>query len=132
MNCLIDTHILLWSAISPEKISSKINRVLLLPENNLMVSPVSFWEISIKYSMGKLQIQGLTPEDFPRIAGETGFDLLPLTVDDFSTFHNLKRTAHRDPFDRMLAWQAIRNDLILITQYPDFKVYIPSGLQILK
>jgi PIN domain nuclease of toxin-antitoxin system len=132
MNCLIDTHILLWSAISPEKISSKINRVLLLPENNLMVSPVSFWEISIKYSMGKLQIQGLTPEDFPRIAGETGFDLLPLTVDDFSTFHNLKRTAHRDPFDRMLAWQAIRNDLILITQDPDFKVYIPSGLQILK
>jgi len=132
MNCLIDTHILLWSAISPEKISSKINRVLLVPENSLMVSHISFWEISLKYSVGKLQIQGLTPEDFPRIASETGFELLPLTVDDFSTFHNLKGTAHRDPFDRMLAWQAIRHDLTLITEDPDFRMYIPLGLHIFK
>jgi PIN domain nuclease of toxin-antitoxin system len=132
MNCLIDTHILLWSAISPGKISKKICQALLIPENGIAVSHISIWEISLKYSLGKLQIIGLAPEDFPRIAMETGFDLLPLSVDDLSTFHKLNGSTHRDPFNRMLAWQAIRHDLTLITEDPDFQVYAPSGLHIFK
>jgi PIN domain nuclease of toxin-antitoxin system len=131
MNCLIDTRILLWSAVSPEKISPKISQALLFSENRISVSAISFWEISLKYSLGKLEIQRLTPEDFPRISVETGFDLLPLSVEDVSTFHKLKILSHRDPFDRMLAWQAIRHDLTLLSMDPAFREYTSSGLQLI-
>ena len=130
MNCLIDTHILLWSAVSPERISPKISQALLNSDNRISVSAVSFWEISLKYSIGKLDIEGLTPEDFPRIAIETGFAWLPLSVEDVSTFHKLKLLSHRDPFDRMLAWQAIRHDLALMSLDPAFREYGELGLRV--
>jgi PIN domain nuclease of toxin-antitoxin system len=132
MNFLLDTHILIWAATSPEKLPKKTTRILLAPEINVFVSTVTFWEISLKYAIGKLGLKILTPEDFPKASLDMGFESLPVSVEDASTFYRLNYTDHRDPFDRMLAWQAIRHDLTLITEDPDFKVYIPLGLHILK
>jgi PIN domain nuclease of toxin-antitoxin system len=90
MNCLLDTHILIWAATSSEKLFKKTARILLAPEFNIFVSMITL------------------------------------------TFYRLNFTIHRDPFDRMLAWQAIRHDLTLMTQDPAFQDYLPSGLHILR
>ena len=132
MNCLLDTRILIWAATSPEKLPKKTTRILLATEINVFVSTVTFWEIAFKYAIGKLDLKVLTPEDFPKASLDMGFESLPLSVEDASTYYRLNFTDHRDPFDRMLAWQAIRHELTLITEDPDFKAYIPSGLQLLK
>lgn len=62
MKYLIDTHILIWLAISPEKISKDVLSVLENPLNVIFVSTVSFWEIAIKLSIGKLNLQGMEIE----------------------------------------------------------------------
>jgi PIN domain nuclease of toxin-antitoxin system len=131
MNCLIDTHILLWSAITPSKLTAQINGVLLDSENRIVVSAITFWEIALKYAAGRLDIMGLAPEDFPRIASELGFETINLTAEDASGFHQLPVKMHRDPFDRMLAWQAIRHELTLITADPAFHEYRSHGLRLL-
>ena len=53
MNFLLDTHILIWAAISPHKISSELASLLSDPSNHLYFSSASIWEISIKESLGK-------------------------------------------------------------------------------
>ena len=59
MKYLIDTHILVWLSISPEKISRKIYEIIENPLNEINVSTVSFWEIAIKMAIGKLDLKGL-------------------------------------------------------------------------
>jgi PIN domain nuclease of toxin-antitoxin system len=130
MNYLLDAHILIWAATSPEKLPKKTTQTLLDPEINIFVSTITFWEIALKYAMGKLDLNVLTPEDFPKASSDMGFEPLPFSVEDASTFHRLKTGNHRDPFDRLLVWQAIRHDLTLVTEDPAFQDYIPSGLRL--
>ena len=59
MKYLIDTHILIWLAIAPKKIPSHIFALIENPANRLYVSTVTFWEIAIKLSVGKLHLDGL-------------------------------------------------------------------------
>jgi PIN domain nuclease of toxin-antitoxin system len=130
MNCLLDTHILIWAATSPEKLPKKTTQILLNPEINIFVSTITFLEIAFKYAMGKLDLNVLTPEDFLKASLDMGFESLPFSVEDASTLYRLNCTDHRDPFDRMLVWQAIRHNLTLITEDPEFQDYVPSGLRL--
>ena len=59
MKYLIDTHILIWLAVSPEEISKSIVEILENPQNEIYVSTVSFWEIAIKLAIKKLNLNGL-------------------------------------------------------------------------
>ena len=77
---------------------------------------MTFWEISLKSALGKLTLQGCRPDSLLEAAQAQAFKLLPLSPEDASTFHHLPRTRHKDPFDRMLIWQAIRGSRTLITQ----------------
>ncbi len=63
MKLLIDTHYLLWMFMDTAKISDKVKTVLTSAENEIYYSQVSLWEISIKYSIGKLCLEGITPEE---------------------------------------------------------------------
>jgi PIN domain nuclease of toxin-antitoxin system len=101
------------------------------PENIVLVSAVSFWEISLKCALGKIEIKGASPEDLPGVARAMGFDLLPLDSETASTFFKLPREEHRDPFDRMLVWQAIRAELTLVTKDPGMAAYADQGLALL-
>ncbi len=65
MKYLLDTHYLIWALTDTKKISKKIVNVITDPGNEIIVSAVSFWEISLKSSLGKLTITGFAPEDFP-------------------------------------------------------------------
>lgn len=129
MKYLVDTHLFLWIVISPKKISSKAKDLLLNPDNTKIVSIVTFWEISLKFSLGKIDLKGLLPDTLPTIAKNTGFEILNLDSDTVSTFHKLPRVDHKDPFDRMLAWQAISKDYPLLTKDADFTGYYKYGLK---
>ena len=59
-----------------------------------------------------------------------GFDITTLSAKESCTYHQLDATYHKDPFDRMLIWQAITNDYILVSADSDVKKYTSEGLRI--
>lgn len=128
MKYLLDTHYLIWALTDTKKISKKIVTVLTDPENEIIVSAVSFWEISLKSSLGKLTLKGFAPEDLPTACLQTGFTILPISADDAGKYHHLVAGHHRDPFDRMLIWQAINNKCTLISADKTIRKYITEGL----
>lgn len=130
MNYLVDTHIFLWTLFSPQKISKKIKKILIDPEQVKCISLITFWEISLKYSIGKLKLPGTLPDQLPIIAKESNFELLELNFDTASSFYKLPKL-NKDPFDRMLAWQAINKDCLLLTKDSGFTDYEKFGLKII-
>ena len=126
---LIDTHTLLWSIFEPEKLGKQAALILENPTQHVFVSCLSLWEISLKYSLDKL-ILGCQPEDLLQIVDEIGFEKLSLTVEEAALFYQLPRMPHKDPFDRMLIWQAISNDLIFISKDGKFVEYKQYGLNV--
>ncbi|WP_295394436.1 type II toxin-antitoxin system VapC family toxin [uncultured Thiodictyon sp.] len=126
---LLDTHSFLWSVFTPERLSRAAQALLANAENPVYVSSVSFWEISLKAGIGKLTLTGCVPDALPEIAQDMGYRLLPLAPDEAASFHRLPRIAHKDPFDRMLIWQAIQRRLVLMTKDAAFDEYRAFQLQ---
>ena len=130
MTYLLDTHYMLWAITEPKKLSAQAKEVITNPDNRIIVSAVSFWEVSLKSSIGKMEITGFTPDELPQACLAVDFDIENLTVADSSTYYQLKATYHRDPFDRMLIWQAIRNNYTLISVDAYVKKYTSEGLKV--
>ena len=131
MSYVVDTHYLLWALIEPTRLSRTARRVLTDAEAIKYVSKISFWEIALKYSLGKLTLEGTTPEGILRAARRAGFKILDIAEDDLVTSHLLPFTEnHRDPFDRLLVWQCIRNDFLLLTADSRLRGYEQHGLRI--
>lgn len=131
MNLLLDTHTLLWALTAPNLLSPTARAALENADNEVLVSTISLWEISLKFSLGKLDLQQITPADLPNAIEETGFKLLTPSVEEYAGFHLLPRTSHKDPFDRMLIWQSIQNNLTLVTKDTQLDDYKPMGLSTL-
>jgi len=130
VNYLIDTHILLWTIFSSEKISQKVKSILINSDLVKFVSVVSFWEISLKFSLKKIDLEGIQPDYLPNTAKDSHFEILNLTPEIASSYHKLPHGEHKDPFDRMLAWQAIREGCILLTSDKEFSNYKQHGLRV--
>jgi len=130
MTYLLDTHYMLWAITDTKKLSKGIKDILINPENRIVISVVSFWEVALKSAIGKLEVTGFSPEDFPAACVQVGFEIECLSAEDSSTYHQLKATYHKDPFDRMLIWQAIRNDYTLISVDANVKKYRSEGLKV--
>lgn len=130
MTFLLDTHYLLWAIADTKKLSKAVKVILADPDHQIIVSAISFWEVSLKCALGKLDIPGFSPEDLPGACMQTGFTIQALSPEDSSTYHQLKAAHHRDPFDRMLIWQAIRNHFILISMDDQVKKYRSEGLKL--
>ena len=131
MNYLVDTHYLLWSLIDPSQIKKCVIKILTNIRTIKYVSKISFWEIALKYSLGKLKLEGTTPEEILSASRESGLKVLDISEDDIVTSHLLPFVEnHRDPFDRLLVWQCIRNDIVLVTADIRLKGYEPHGLKI--
>lgn len=130
MTYLLDTHYMLWSITDSKKLSLKEKGVITNPENTIIVSAISFWEISLKYSLGKFEITGFAPEDLPDACLKTGFTIAKLSAQESSTYHMLKAVYHKDPFDRMLIWLAIKNKYSIITADINVKKYVSEGLNV--
>ena len=130
MNYLIDTHILLWSFLESIKLSKEVKTILLDRNNIIYYSPISLWEISIKYGVKKLSLNGGTPEDFFEELSNSFFICKEISNFDLVTNYRLP-AYHRDPFDRFLIWEAIRNDFILMSVDKNMELYKKEGLKVI-
>jgi PIN domain nuclease of toxin-antitoxin system len=133
MNYLVDTHCLIWSLLDPQKIASSHRAVLVDATSPKFVSKISYWEIALKFGLGKLQLKGISPERLLKVATEAGYEIYDITEDDFATSYQLPVSkVHKDPFDRLLVWQCIRNDLVFVSEDKRLKEYVKHGLKLVK
>jgi len=131
MNYLLDTHTMIWAISEKGKLSTKTRQILDNTNNSIFVSAISFWEIALKFSIGKLTINGIRPEALPELCVKTGFQLISLSVEECANYHDLIITDHKDMFDRMLVWQAIQRNLIFISKDERIDQYQAAGLKTL-
>lgn len=129
---LLDTHYMLWAICDTKKLSKKVKDIIINPDNRIVISTISFWEVSLKSSIGKLEITGFSPEDLLEACLKVGFDIERLSAKESSTYYKLKAVYHRDPFDRMLIWIAIQNNYTLISKDGNVKKYKSEGLKLLE
>lgn len=120
MKLLFDTHALLWWLTGDERLPARALQVIKNPRNAVWVSPVSGWELATKFRLGKLPGADRILPRLPALIEESRLRVLPITF-----AHALKAGSldhkHRDPFDRMLAAQAMVEDLVLVTSDPACK-----------
>ncbi len=113
MKLLLDTHILLWIAGKPEKLTESTRSLLTTPENSLFFSAASIWEIVIKLGIGREDFK-VDPYRLRKMLVVHGYTELPITAE-----HALKVVSlpllHKDPFDRLLLAQARTEGMMLLT-----------------
>jgi len=129
MKYLVDTHILLWSFIEPEMLSENIQSRLLDDSVEIYYSPINLWEISIKYGLKKLSLKGLTPEEFFEELNDSYYICKEINNFDIITAYKLPKY-HKDPFDRFLIWEAISNNMTLMSVDSAIIPYTQYGLKI--
>jgi len=133
MRCLIDTCTLIWLLSEPKKLSDKAVETIKNRQNEVFVSTVSFWEISLKHAIGKLTFDNVELEEIEAIlTDEYHIAIIGLGEQESLSYFRLPGfEEHRDPFDRMLAWQAIKRDLALISSDDAFERYRSCGLRVI-
>ena len=122
MKVLIDTHVFLWFM---EGVRLRQNSVDFLDDtvdNEIFVSLATAWEISIKYGVGKLKLPDVPEIWFPDRIKRAGFKLLPIELQHTLRVHNLP-PIHRDPFDRLLISQSNVENIMIVTEDPNFTKY---------
>ena len=118
---LLDTNALLYMFGAPSELSARARRII-RDESDLSVSIVSFWEIAIKQSIGKLQFRMTIPE-LESSCKERDIKVLGLSSIDIESIKGLPKI-HGDPFDRILIAQALTGNMVIVTsdgimpQYP--------------
>ena len=122
MKLLLDTHVLLWAALEPERIAADCRAAIEDGLNEVHVSAVSAWEISIKQSLGKLALMRSAEHWLPEVMHKTGFSSLSV---DFSAALRVRSLPwhHRDPFDRLLVAQAMEGGFTLATRDQHLEAY---------
>jgi len=110
---LLDTQLLLWAAGQPERLSASARRQLNNRKNELIFSAASFWEISIKKSLGRDDFR-VEPRVLRRALLDNGYVELPVTSEHAVNVYGLP-PLHKDPFDRLLIAQALVEGITLLT-----------------
>ncbi len=108
---LLDTPVLLWSLTEPSKLSGSARDALEATDNDVFVSAVTAWEISVKRAKGRMA----GPDNLSAVIEEKGFTHLPLNFHHAEQAGNLP-LHHRDPFDRFLIAQAQAEGLTVVTR----------------
>ena len=121
MNYLVDTHAVIWFITADKKLPQATKSIIEDETNNCFVSIATFWEIGIKYSLGRLDLQGGLNDIFDIIL-DSGFSLLPITPQHIVKNSDLE-FHHQDPFDRLIIAQAIVEGLKVISKDQYFKNY---------
>ncbi len=113
MKFLLDTHLLLWAAGQPGKLSATARRLLGDPANELFFSAASLWEIAIKNSLGRADFR-VEPRVLRRGLLDNGYLELAITSEHAVGVDGLP-LLHKDPFDRLLLAQALSEGITLLT-----------------
>ena len=112
MRLLLDTHVLVWAATTPERLGSGLE--VLEDAERRLVSAVCVWELAIKQRLGKLSVGSDVRTWTRRVTTELALDHLPVTADHAAAVEHLP-DVHRDPFDRLLVAQAVAEGAVLLT-----------------
>ena len=110
---LLDTHLVLWAAIEPSRLSSKARKLLQARDNELAFSLATIWEVAIKTSLGRPDFQ-VDPAALHSNLLSHGFHEVPVRAQHLFAVAALA-WHHRDPFDRLLVAQASIDKLTLLT-----------------
>ncbi len=111
---ILDTHIFLWWLFDDARLSARLREVLRNPQQPVLVSSASVWEITTKYRLGKLPEASDVARNVPEWIVKAGFSPLPISPSHAQLAGEWNHR-HRDPFDRMLAAQAKIEGLPLAT-----------------
>jgi PIN domain nuclease of toxin-antitoxin system len=131
MTYLLDTHTFIWSVLETDKLSKNIRSIITNLNNEIYVSTVSFWEISLKTSIKKFSFESIDIRNFPKYARGMDFNIMDIQENETITFHELPlKENHKDPFDRMLIWQAITKNITMASKDESFDQYIKDGLKL--
>jgi PIN domain nuclease of toxin-antitoxin system len=122
MKYLLDTSVWLWSVTTPLRISEEGRNLLDSGHEELYLSAVSAWEISIKWASGKLHLPDRPARYVPKFLAVQGIQPLPITHTHALAVSELA-LHHRDPFDRLLIVQAQIEDMTILTADRAFKEY---------
>jgi len=113
MKLLLDTHLLLWAAGEPKRLSKQARSLIDNTENELLFSPGSLWEVAIKRGLGREDFK-VDPRLLRRGLLDNGYNELPITSEHVVATESLP-PIHRDPFDRVLVAQATVEGITLLT-----------------
>ena len=128
---LLDTHTFIWAALKTDKLSENCKQIISNRDNAICVSTISFWEIALKTGMGKFSFKNIDINKFPKLAREMDFTVVDMQEDEAITFHKLPlKENHKDPFDRMLIWQAITKNMTMLSKDVFFAQYKKDGLKL--
>lgn len=122
MNLLLDAHVLIWALDAPERLGGNASIQLADPANNRFVSAAVLWEIAIKVSLGKLTLSLPYREWVETGLRQLQAETYPVELAHTDLVSRLPQH-HNDPFDRMLAAQALVDDLVVVSVDPALDAY---------
>jgi PIN domain nuclease of toxin-antitoxin system len=116
MKLLLDTRLLLWAAAQPERLSAVARTLIEHPQNELLFSAASLWEITIKLGLGRDDFR-VDPRVLRRGLRDNGYSELQISSEHVVAINALP-PIHKDPFDRLLVAQAMVEGITLLTADP--------------
>jgi len=122
VKAILDTHTLLWLADSPQKLPKNIYSLCENDKNELYISIASFWELSIKMSIGKIELEDDALTRLKHWCDENTITTIPISLQHCRLVQDLP-FHHRDPFDRLIIAQAISENLDVLTVDEHFPKY---------
>ena len=122
MNLLLDTHAFLWWDNDRAKLSTRVKQAIESADNTVHLSMASIWELQIKSQLGKLMLRLPLPQLILDQEQSNGLHVLAVEREDIFALESLP-PLHRDPFDRIIAAQALRGDYEVITHDDEVRGY---------
>jgi PIN domain nuclease of toxin-antitoxin system len=132
MTYLLDNNTFICAALQTGNLGKESREIISNKDNEICISTVSFWEISLKVRIKKFEFENININDFPQRARDMDFTIIDLQENETITFHELPiKENHKDPFDRMLIWQAIIKNMTMISKDSLFEQYQKDGLKLI-
>ena len=122
MRLLLDTHAFLWFVLNDSQLSTIAKDIIVDPNNDVEISPATYWEIAIKISIGKYALPESYDAFMERELAKNQFRILPIEPRHTAVLTTLS-FHHRDPFDRLLIAQAISEKIPLLSGDETFDAY---------
>lgn len=122
MRLLLDTHAFIWFVLNDAKLSTIAKDMIEDANNDVFVSPATYWEIAIKVGNSKLDLKAPYDDFMRRGIFGNDFDILHVEVGHTSLLTTLP-FHHKDPFDRLLAAQALAESIGIVSADAVFEAY---------
>ncbi len=122
MRLLLDTHTLYWYIEGAPQIKATTQKLIQDVSNEILLSPVSYWEIAIKVSLGKWKLNRSYLDFIDLALNQYGFEVLAILPTHTAAVVELP-FHHRDPFDRLLVAQALVEKVAIISNDPALDAY---------